>query len=81
MQSYRRGHNELDSKSSCPNRHVGSNPTDCAIVQIKLLKGSFFMDQEKLKEETKEIKRQTRAHKLLSRVYSKYGWILDSKIC
>jgi|GluameStandDraft_1065615.scaffolds.fasta_scaffold00110_24 hypothetical protein len=39
------------------------------------------MDQEKLKEETKEIKRQTRAHKLLSRVYSKYGWILDSKIC
>lgn len=31
MQSYRRGRNELDSKSSCPNRHVGSNPTDCAI--------------------------------------------------
>ncbi len=34
MERYRSGHNELDSKSSCLNRHVGSNPTDCAIVQI-----------------------------------------------
>ncbi len=27
METYRSGHNELDSKSSCPKGHVGSNPT------------------------------------------------------
>lgn len=27
METYRSGHNELDSKSSCPQGHVGSNPT------------------------------------------------------
>ena len=26
-ETYRSGHNELDSKSSCPQGHVGSNPT------------------------------------------------------
>lgn len=57
MQSYRRGHNELDSKSSCPNRHVGSNPTDCAIVQIKLLKGSFFYGSRKTERRNKGNKK------------------------
>lgn len=27
METYRSGRNELDSKSSCPPGHVGSNPT------------------------------------------------------
>ena len=31
METYRSGRNELDSKSSCPKGHVGSNPTVSAI--------------------------------------------------
>ena len=31
MQRYRSGHNGADSKSVCRQRHVGSNPTRCAI--------------------------------------------------
>ena len=30
-ETYRSGHNELDSKSSCLHGHVGSNPTVSAI--------------------------------------------------
>ena len=30
MERYRSGRNELDSKSSCPQGHVGSNPTRSA---------------------------------------------------
>ena len=33
METYRSGHNELDSKSSCPNGHVGSNPTVSAMYE------------------------------------------------
>ena len=36
MQRYRSGHNELDSKSSCPQGHVGSNPTRCATSEQAL---------------------------------------------
>ena len=32
---YRSGHNELDSKSSCPQGHVGSNPTVSARTKLK----------------------------------------------
>ncbi len=31
MEAYRSGRNELDSKSSCPQGHVGSNPTASVI--------------------------------------------------
>ena len=34
MEMYRSGHNELDSKSSCPQGHVGSNPTVSVIRGI-----------------------------------------------
>ena len=37
MEAYRSGHNELDSKSSCPQGHVGSNPTASATVRPKTL--------------------------------------------
>ena len=34
METYRSGHNELDSKSSCPKGHVGSNPTVSANTKL-----------------------------------------------
>ena len=34
-EEYRSGHNELDSKSSCPRGHVGSNPTSSAKKPMK----------------------------------------------
>ena len=34
-ETYRSGRNELDSKSSCPQGHVGSNPTVSAIKPLK----------------------------------------------
>ena len=36
-ETYRSGRNELDSKSSCPQGHVGSNPTVSAIKSLKTL--------------------------------------------
>ena len=39
-ETYRSGHNELDSKSSCPPGHVGSNPTVSA-QQRRRLNGAF----------------------------------------
>ena len=36
METYRSGHNELDSKSSCPQGHVGSNPTVSASSETPL---------------------------------------------
>lgn len=34
MEKYRSGHNERDSKSCCPNGHVGSNPTFSATFEV-----------------------------------------------
>lgn len=48
METYRSGRNELDSKSSCPPGHVGSNPTVSAIKSLKTLgfQGlSLFLNQ------------------------------------
>ena len=36
-ETYRSGRNELDSKSSCPKGHVGSNPTHSARKSLKAL--------------------------------------------
>ena len=41
METYRSGHNELDSKSSCPKGHVGSNPTVSALETLRN-QGFFF---------------------------------------
>ena len=45
MEVYRSGHNELDSKSSCPQGHVGSNPTASATNPLNLngFKGFLFL--------------------------------------
>ena len=44
METYRRGRNELDSKSSCPQGHVGSNPTVSAMKAPERLSfGAFFL--------------------------------------
>lgn len=37
MERYRSGRNELDSKSSCPQGHVGSNPTRSATKALEML--------------------------------------------
>ena len=44
LQRYRSGRNELDSKSSCPQGHVGSNPTASATNPLSLngFKGFLF---------------------------------------
>ena len=44
MEAYRSGCNELHSKCSCPQGHVGSNPTASAIKALKTLcfRGFFF---------------------------------------
>ena len=42
METYRSGHNELDSKSSCPKGHVGSNPTVSALETL-IFQGFFFV--------------------------------------
>ena len=41
MEAYRSGRNELDSKSSCPQGHVGSNPTASALETLRN-QGFFF---------------------------------------
>ena len=38
MEKYRSGHNERDSKSCCPQGHVGSNPTFSAIWAMRARK-------------------------------------------
>ena len=45
VETYRSGHNELDSKSSCPQGHVGSNPTASAKnpAEIKCFSGAFYV--------------------------------------
>ena len=45
MEAYRSGRNELDSKSSCPQGHVGSNPTASATNPLSLngFKGFLFL--------------------------------------
>lgn len=45
MEAYRSGHNELDSKSSCPQGHVGSNPTASAMLTHlqSEIAGFFFL--------------------------------------
>lgn len=45
MEAYRSGRNELDSKSSCPQGHVGSNPTASAKnpAEIKCFSGVFYI--------------------------------------
>ena len=45
MEAYRSGRNELDSKSSCPQGHVGSNPTASAKnpAEIKCFSGVFYV--------------------------------------
>ena len=44
MEAYRSGCNELHSKCSCPQGHVGSNPTASAIKALRTLcfQGFFF---------------------------------------
>ena len=41
-ETYRSGHNELDSKSSCLHGHVGSNPTVSAICPKRLFRRFLF---------------------------------------
>ena len=43
METYRSGRNELDSKSSCPKGHVGSNPTRCATSEQSPLCSDVFL--------------------------------------
>ena len=43
METYRSGHNELDSKSSCPKGHVGSNPTVSAMKGWQKRCQPFFL--------------------------------------
>ena len=41
LEMYRSGRNELDSKSSCPQGHVGSNPTVSVYEKTCRLTGLF----------------------------------------
>ena len=43
MQRYRSGHNEAVLKTVCPQGHVGSNPTLCALRKLVFLNTSFFV--------------------------------------
>ena len=57
METYRSGCNELDSKSSCPQGHVGSNPTASATNPLSLngFKGFLFCSFLGLREEIYEM--------------------------
>lgn len=51
MEMYRSGHNELDSKSSCPQGHVGSNPT------VSVIRGISFSFEERDAKERPGLRR------------------------
>ena len=64
LEMYRSGRNELDSKSSCPQGHVGSNPTVSAICEIS--KGQTkraLLRNEFLKQGSLSFVRATRPSK------------------
>lgn len=48
MERYRRGRNELDSKSSCPHGHVGSNPTRSVKKRTASLLYVFFAQKAEI---------------------------------
>ena len=51
LEMYRSGRNELDSKSSCPQGHVGSNPTVSVVKRKDWLKaGPFCFGQDGMSE-------------------------------
>ena len=52
MEKYRSGHNELDSKSSCPQGHVGSNPTFSATSERVALVPIFLFHKKSVTRST-----------------------------